>query len=329
MKKTAARIGIFCIKVIFFLALCGVAFWLVIDLSLPDVSFLAGSNPRYSRYMLTDPYFENTGLEAAPVRFVPLSEISPHLIRAVLVSEDDLFFMHDGFNWDQFQKSLEKNLKKKKYVRGGSTITQQLARNLFLYKDKTIVRKLREWLLTFRLERELSKPRILELYLNFAEFGPGIYGVSAAALSYYKIEPKRLSAPQAAWLASVLPNPKYYGKKPHPAGSYVRQRKILAKMASYDLALPTDLFKQQAVAGPIKPVVKSTPEVMGVTAVPSGMADPRPKPLPDEPSVVSQWQDPTAPSTETVPTATLTSDSVATDTVNTAPTMSTDFFLDD
>jgi monofunctional biosynthetic peptidoglycan transglycosylase len=155
-------------------------------------------------------------------RFVPLSQISPYLIKAVLIAEDDKFYHHEGFDLEGLKKALEKDLKNKKFKYGGSTISQQLAKNLFLSPRKSLIRKLQEAVLTIRIEKLLTKKRILELYLNVAEWGPGIFGAEAAANYYFGKSAKDLSPWESALLAAVLPRPlKYSPSNPSP---YVQRR---------------------------------------------------------------------------------------------------------
>jgi len=139
--------------------------------------------------------------------WTPYSAISPAIKRAVLVSEDVNFFSHHGFALDEMQNALEDALRDGELPRGASTITQQLAKNLWLSRSRNPVRKAREALLTWQLERRLSKRRILELYLNVVEFGPGIYGVGAASQRYFGKPPADLDESEAAQLAAVLPSP--------------------------------------------------------------------------------------------------------------------------
>jgi monofunctional glycosyltransferase len=145
-------------------------------------------------------------------KWVPYKRISNHLKRAVIAAEDAKFVDHEGFDWDGLQKAYEKNLKKGKIVAGGSTISQQLAKNLFLSGRRTPWRKLEEALITVMLEKMMSKRRILEIYLNVIEWGNGIFGAEAAARHYYKTSAAGLSAVQAAKLAAMVPNPRYYDK---------------------------------------------------------------------------------------------------------------------
>ena len=157
----------------------GLVFWL----TLPDVTWLAKTNPTETAMMgFRAEQSKLKGLRAR--RFwkrVPLSRISPCLIQAVLIAEDDKFFAHEGFDWESMRGALESNIGRKRGLRGGSTITQQLAKNLFLSSEQSIWRKLREAAIAWKLEGALSKKRILELYLNVIDWGTGIYGAEAAA----------------------------------------------------------------------------------------------------------------------------------------------------
>lgn len=143
-------------------------------------------------------------------RWVPYEQISLHLKRAVVAAEDDKFVDHEGFDWDGIQKAIEKNQKKGKAVAGGSTISQQLAKNLFLSPSRSYFRKAEEAIITVMIESLWDKRRILEVYLNVVEWGNGIFGCEAAAQRYYKTSAARLSPPQAARLAVMLPNPRKY-----------------------------------------------------------------------------------------------------------------------
>ena len=145
-------------------------------------------------------------------RWIPYAQISPQLKRAVIAAEDSNFTDHEGFDWEAIQKALEKNAKKGKVVAGGSTISQQLAKNLFLSSKRTPWRKLEEALITIMLEKMMSKQRIFEIYLNVIEWGNGVFGAEAAARHYYRVSAGALSAEQAARLAAMIPNPRYYDK---------------------------------------------------------------------------------------------------------------------
>lgn len=143
-------------------------------------------------------------------QWVPYEQISPHLKRAIIAAEDGKFLQHEGFDFEAIQKAYEKNLEKGKFVRGGSTISQQLAKNLFLSGDKTPWRKIEEAIITLMLENVMSKRRILEIYLNKIEWGNGVFGAEAASRHYYGVSASALTAKQAARLAAIVPNPRFY-----------------------------------------------------------------------------------------------------------------------
>jgi monofunctional glycosyltransferase len=142
--------------------------------------------------------------------WVPLSKISPYLIKAVLIAEDDKFWKHEGFDYDGIQKAIEKDIQAGKFRFGGSTISQQLAKNLYLSPVKSIWRKIAEAILTWELERNLSKKRILELYLNLVEWGEGVFGAEAASRHYFGKDSIDLTPLEAARLAAILPNPRKF-----------------------------------------------------------------------------------------------------------------------
>lgn len=155
-------------------------------------------------------------------KWVPMSRISRNLKRAVVVAEDDEFFEHRGVNVDAVKKAAEYNWRKRKLLRGASTITMQLARNLYLSPRKTPWRKFRELLISLKLERELSKERILEIYLNVAEWGNGVFGAEAAARHYFHKSASELGTRDAAFMAAILPRPRFYDR--HRSGSYLNRR---------------------------------------------------------------------------------------------------------
>jgi monofunctional biosynthetic peptidoglycan transglycosylase len=193
----------------------------------PDVSSLQRANPQKSAFMkYREIEWQQQGKKKKIVqRWVPLTQISHYVIKAVIIAEDDKFWSHEGFDFDAIQKAIEKDLKQKKFKVGGSTISQQLAKNLFLSPSKNPIRKLKEAVLTWRLERSLSKKRIIEIYLNVAEWGDGLFGVEAAAQHYYGKPASGLSAIESARLAAVLPNPRRYD--PTGSGRYVAYRSEL------------------------------------------------------------------------------------------------------
>lgn len=203
MKMSNRKIGILFLVGVLWAALLYDTF------NIPDVSELAHVNPPTTAFM-----DEHLLHSAGPFshEWVPLEKINSTLPRAVIAAEDDTFFEHEGYNWEAIVKAAKYDWKKKKLARGASTITQQLARNLYLSKSKNPFRKLKEFLIALKLERELTKDRILEIYLNVVEWGPGVYGAEAASQYYFKHPASRLSATESAFLASILPNPKKLGK---------------------------------------------------------------------------------------------------------------------
>jgi monofunctional glycosyltransferase len=165
-------------------------------------------------------------------RWVPYARISPNLKRAMIAAEDAKFVDHSGFDWDGIENALEKNRKKGHVVAGGSTITQQLAKNLFLSPAKSYWRKGEEAVVTVLLEAMLPKQRILELYLNVIEWGNGVFGAEAAAQRYFGITAAQLSAEQAARLAAMAPSPRLFERRPDSAYLAGRVATILARMPS-------------------------------------------------------------------------------------------------
>lgn len=155
-------------------------------------------------------------------QWVKYDDISVHLKRAVVAAEDTKFMQHDGFDWDGIRHAYEKNLKKGKLVAGGSTISQQLAKNLFLSSQRTPWRKIQEAIITLMLEKMMSKRRILEIYLNVIEWGDGVFGAEAAARHYYGVGARNLSRYQAAKMAVMIPSPRYYDK--HRSTRYLERK---------------------------------------------------------------------------------------------------------
>lgn len=189
----------------------------------PNISDLKEINPAQSAFMeyRQEEWAEQNRDQEITHKWVPMSKISPNVIKAVLIAEDDGFWNHDGFDVKGMENAIERSLKKG-VVAGGSTISQQLSKNLYLSPSKNPVRKIKEAIITWRIESTLSKRRILEIYLNVAEWGDGIFGIEAAARHYYHKSAKNLTGREAARLAAVLPNPIKY----NPTGSqkYVKNR---------------------------------------------------------------------------------------------------------
>jgi len=172
---------------------------------------IRSTNPQRTAFM--QQASDNNSSITIKQQWVNFSGISRHLKSAVIASEDAAFVSHNGFDWDGIQLALEKNIKKGRIAAGGSTISQQLAKNLFLSGERSLFRKTEEAVITLMMEATLSKKRILELYLNYAEWGKGVYGAEAAARHYYGVSASKITSWQAARLASILPNPRYYDGK--------------------------------------------------------------------------------------------------------------------
>jgi len=215
-KKRRVRWLVF----LFILLAVPLGYWLV----MPDISSLKRETPHKTAFMKhrEKEWAEKGRRYKITQTVVPLAKISPYLLKAVLIAEDDKFWKHEGFDFESMQKALEKDLQAGKFKFGGSTVTQQLARNLYLWPEKSLLRKGAEALITWRMEKVLSKRRILELYLNEVEWGKGIFGAEAAARHYFGKSASELSPREAARMAAVLPNPIKY----NPAGEqrYVVKR---------------------------------------------------------------------------------------------------------
>ena len=168
-------------------------------------------------------------------KWVPYIHISSHLKRALIASEDAKFVDHEGFDWEGIQKAYEKNMARGKIVAGGSTISQQLAKNLFLSTKRTPWRKGEEVIITLMLEAMMDKERIFDIYLNTIEWGNGVFGAEAAARHYYQISASQLSAEQAAKLAAMVPNPRYYDSHREARGLLRKTEIILRIMGGADI----------------------------------------------------------------------------------------------
>jgi monofunctional biosynthetic peptidoglycan transglycosylase len=168
-------------------------------------------------------------------KWVPYQKISTHLKRALIVSEDAKFVDHEGFDWEGIAKAYEKNKKKGKIVAGGSTISQQLAKNLFLSTKRTPWRKGEEAIITLMLEAVMNKQRIFEIYLNVIEWGDGVFGAEAAAQHYFGVSAAQLQPEQAAKLAAMVPNPRYYDRHREAQGMLAKTIVILDRMPDADI----------------------------------------------------------------------------------------------
>lgn len=210
VKKHKTSKGIFrFVKAVFILVIVVIVGFVGFYLVYPDVSTLKKVNPKKTSFMeYREAQWQAKGKKLIiQKKWVSLPNISPYLVKAIIIAEDDKFWSHHGFDVDAIQKALEKNIEKGKFKFGGSTISQQLVKNLYLTPAKNPVRKLKEAVITWRVEQTISKRRILELYLNVVEWGNGIFGAEMASQRYFGKPAAMLTAEEAARLAAILPNP--------------------------------------------------------------------------------------------------------------------------
>jgi monofunctional biosynthetic peptidoglycan transglycosylase len=211
-------------------AAAGFALLIYAYLTLPDVRPLKTSNPATTAFMeLRDREARASGRTPRRVQYwARYNRISTDLKRAVLVAEDDAFWRHEGVDLEQLQQSIEIDWARGRFSRGGSTITQQLAKNLYLSPSKNPLRKLRELIIARRLEAELKKARILELYLNVIEWGDGVYGVDGAARSYFQKSAAELGPAESALLAAAIVNPRLLSPA-HPSARLLRRQQLILR----------------------------------------------------------------------------------------------------
>lgn len=263
----------------------GFAIGAYIYLTLPDVRVLRAKNPETTAFIeLRSREAVERGQKPRRVqRWVSYSRFAPNLVRAVLLTEDAAFWSHDGLDYQQIKESMEVNLERGEFARGASTITQQLAKNLYLSPSKNPLRKVRELLIARRLESELSKQRILELYLNVIEWGDGIYGAEAAARTYFGKPASQLSDSEGALLAAAIANPRVMNPGAPTARLRRRQQMVLRRMGAVEpppvlVSAPTPPPPAAATetAEPI-PVVPALPPTQGVPMTLPGQVVPAPK----------------------------------------------------
>jgi monofunctional glycosyltransferase len=250
-------------------------------LSLPDVRALRTRNPETTAFI--ELRLREARAKGQPPRrvqhWVPHARISPNLKRAVLVAEDSGFWQHEGIDFEQMKESIEVNIERLEFARGGSTITQQLAKNLYLSPSKNPIRKIREILIARRLEAELTKQRILELYLNVIEWGDGIYGAEAAARTYFGKPAADLGTSESALLAGAIVNPRLLTPGRPTARLRRRQQMIMRRMGA---ATPPPVVVETPHGTPLAPdgstvqPVPALPEPAAPAGVPA-------RPLPSAP----------------------------------------------
>lgn len=211
-------------------AAAGFLFLLVFWFTLPSPAEFLSQNPESTgilRFREEQAQAEGKTLPRE-WQWVPLKKISKNLIRAVLTTEDDKFYEHHGFDWEALKGALQANLQKNKILRGGSTISQQTAKNLYLNPSQSLWRKVREAAITWKMERALPKDRILEIYLNIIEWGDGIYGIEAASRHYFHKPASALSVPESIRLSSVIANPHRFDPLSNTDRRMQRKRLVIA-----------------------------------------------------------------------------------------------------
>jgi monofunctional biosynthetic peptidoglycan transglycosylase len=237
--------------------------------------------------------------------WMPISRMSRHLVHAVLASEDQKFFGHEGVDWDAIEKAVDEDRKRGRLARGGSTITQQLAKNLYFTTHKSLVRKLRELIVARWLEDDLTKRRILELYLNVIEWGDGVYGAEAAARRYYGKPASALDADEAAGLAAMIPNPRRINPRVDPRRFARAQRRVIWLMAHAGYLSRSGLGAEpppepvEEEEEPAPPEPEGTPASPPRDVTPSAPVSPPSEPPPSQPPPV-----PPAPAEAPSPEAT-------------------------
>lgn len=220
--------------------------------------------------------------------YVRLRDISSHIRSAVIVSEDGSFYSHQGIDWFEMRESFEKNWQKGEFARGGSTITQQLAKNLYLTPEKSLLRKVREALITVQIEGLLSKDEILEKYFNVVEFGPHLFGIGKAANFYFQKSPSQLSIAEGAFLAFLLPNPEKYSisfqRKKLTKFAHSRMAQIIGRMRSFgkinDAEYQSALVELALFFGPSNDGTTAPPDLLEADPDDPGLDD---APKPDNP----------------------------------------------
>lgn len=294
------------LKRILLIVIIAILIWLVWEaVTFPDVSALAKEPPKTTAFMeqRKKKLRAEGKSDELKWKWVSYGRISPYLRRAVLVAEDDSFYEHEGVDVDAMKEAFERNWKRRKVAAGGSTITQQLAKNLYLSPSRNPLRKAKEYFIARAMEKHLSKKRILEIYLNVVELGERVYGAEAASRHYFGKGASALTPSEAALLAGSLPNPRVMSPgKPNKRLRW-RQRMILSRMRRWGY-----LFERQVLAEK-----KPEPETTTTTALDTSTTAPvTDTDLPPQETTTTETAIP-----DTVATDTISTDTVATDTIGT------------
>ena len=244
------------------LAVLGFGYIAYIYLTLPDVRPLAKENPKTTAFMeIRKAEARRDGRDKFTIRqqWIPYQRISPLLRRAVIVTEDAAFFDHDGIDLDEIKASLEKNWEEGQFLRGGSTLTQQLAKNLYLSESRNPMRKVTELLIARRLEAALTKQRIFELYLNLIEWGDGIFGCEVAARTYFGKSCANLDYQEAALMAGSIINPRVHSPA-HPTKRLLRRQQIILRRMQFKPPAPAPVAPPANESAPVEnPIIPSPP----------------------------------------------------------------------
>jgi monofunctional biosynthetic peptidoglycan transglycosylase len=269
---------------------------------LPDVPALKTTNPTETTLMqLREKQAHETGKQIRIIyHWKDLHDISPNLMHAVLLSEDDTFYQHHGFDLEQIQVAMKMDWEQKRFVYGGSTITQQLARSLYLSPRKNLLRKAKEALITVLLEKNLPKDRIMEIYLNVIEWGPGVFGAEAASWTYFQKPAKSLTPDEAVALASILPSPRRWSPVSERAFMARRRTRLYARMRNAGFIPPDQstapfvpddiqqmaaqanefLERQQTEENPLQPPMDDSAAAAGAVTNEEGLVTPEHAPAP-------------------------------------------------
>ena len=274
-----------------------VVLWIGWELvTFPDVEKLVKEPPKTTAFMeRRKRELRSEGKDdTISYRWVPYGKISPYLRRAVLVAEDNSFYEHEGFDSKGMREAFERDLKQRKITHGGSTITQQLAKNLYLSPSRNPLRKVREYFIARSLEKHLTKKRILEIYLNVVEYGERVYGAEAASRFYFDRPASALSTSQAALLAGCLPNPRLMNPGAPNKRLRARQKMILSRMKRWGYLIEREVLTERKQEAPPAPTetTKTT-----ATAAPTETVDPD---LTPETDTATETETAPAPATETV-----------------------------
>ncbi len=299
--------------VVVLLALVG---WLAFEwIRFPDVAALEDAPPKTTAFMeLRKKQLRAAGKsDELKWRWVPYGRISPYLRRAVLVAEDNSFYEHEGVDTKGMREAFERNLKRRKVTHGGSTITQQLAKNLYLSPSRNPLRKLREYFIARSLEKHLTKKRILEIYLNVVEMGERVYGAEAAARHYFDKPASALSVREAALLAGCLPNPRVMNPDKPNRRLRARQQMIVSRMKRWGYLLEREVLTDKG------PAAEAERQPAADTAATAPVTDPD-MPPPETETAAEETVPPNTATSEEPPPADPTATETSTETSPPPPT---------